>query len=639
MLAAVWLLLFLHNFPYMPAAAGYDGSQHLQYAQYIQEHHRLPGAGEGWEMFQPPLYYFLGAKLLDLAHLGAFEPSGMMLMRFLGLAIGAVNLALIFAGLRLLFPDDWKKTWAGLVLAAFLPAQVCLLHYLTNETLSAMLVTAALCVGLLLLRAERPWWGWHGVLGIALGLALLSKVSAILAIPAVLGALSLKLVLRRERAPRVWLGVIGAPLLISLLIGGWHYLDLWHDYGNPFTGNWNTKVAEPWWQAKGFHTPVYYFSFGESLVRPFFSGFYSFWDGLYSTLWGDGLLGGRINPGARAPWNYDLMTVGYVLALLPTALVLTGLIRALIKCFRAASLAWLSLVALVWLFAFALLGMSLKVPSYAEVKAFYALPILLPLCAFGALGFEFWSSRGRVARCLCSVGLGIWLVNVYASFWIRPDTLLTELSSAIAANVYLKGDSYQTFLNVVNHYPGDSQAVIWLASVESQKNPEQSVKRLEQALQNDPDNAWVESYLARDLARCNRLDEAVVHAQRAARLAPEDEVLARTWCMLALRHKDYNDAVAAGRHTLGLSPTDVGAHLLLGMALLNLQQVPEAIRHLSAVVTAKPELAEAQFYLGVCLLDQPAQRDAGLAHLREAVRLDPKNTEWQTALQKALKGS
>jgi hypothetical protein len=203
MLAAVWLLLFLHNFPYMPAAAGYDGSQHLQYAQYIQEHHRLPGAGEGWEMFQPPLYYFLGAKLLDLAHLGAFEPSGMMLMRFLGLAIGAVNLALIFAGLRLLFPDDWKKTWAGLVLAAFLPAQVCLLHYLTNETLSAMLVTAALCVGLLLLRAERPWWGWHGVLGIALGLALLSKVSAILAIPAVLGALSLKLVLRRERAPRV----------------------------------------------------------------------------------------------------------------------------------------------------------------------------------------------------------------------------------------------------------------------------------------------------------------------------------------------------------------------------------------------------------------------------------------------------
>jgi Tfp pilus assembly protein PilF/4-amino-4-deoxy-L-arabinose transferase-like glycosyltransferase len=638
LLAAVWALLFLHNFPSVPPAAGFDGPQHLDYVSYIQDHQRLPNAREGWEMFQPPLYYVICAKLLDLGRWKAFEPSGMMLLRFLSLAIGAVNLALIFIGLRLIFPGAWKKALAGLVLAAFLPAQICLLHYTTNETLSALFVTAALCLGLHLLRARQPWWGWYGVLGIALGLALLSKASALLAVPAVLGALAMKLMLRRERALRVWLGAIVAPFLICVLIGGWHYLRLWREYGNPFIGNWDTKVAALWWQAKGFHTAGYYLSFGDALSRPFCSGMHSFWDGFHTTLWGDGLLGGKTDFWSRPPWNYDFMAVGFVLALVPAALVLTGLMRALADCFRAAHLSWLLLLSIGWLFAFGILGMSLKVPSYAQVKAFYGLPVLLPFCALGALGFEYWAGRGKVTRYVLGVVLGIWLVNLYASFWIRPNTVQTELSSAIATSVFVKGDSTEAFLNVVNHHPGDSEAIMWLASVEYKKHPEQAVERLEQAIKHDPANAWMESYLARDLGRCDRLDEAVVHARRSVELAPEDEVVLRNWCMLALRHENYEEAVAAGRDTLSLDPTDLGTHFLLAMALMNLRQIPEATSHFSAIVNAQPALAEAQFYLGLCLLDQPEKRDEGLGHLSEAVRLNPGNTAWQAALQNVLKG-
>jgi hypothetical protein len=476
------------------------------------------------------------------------------------------------------------------------------------------------------------------VLGIALGLALLSKASAVLAVPALLGALAVKLMLRRERALRVWLGAIVAPLLICLLIGGWHYLKLRHDYGNPFIGNWDPKVVAPWWQAKGYNTPGYYFSFGDSLTRPFCSGLHSFWDAFHTTLWGDGLLGGKTDFWSRPPWNYDLMAVGFVLALVPAALVLTGLMRALAGCFRAAHLSWLLLLSIGWLFAFAILGMSLKVPSYAQTKAFYGLPVLLPFCALGALGFEFWAGRGKVARYVLGVVLGIWLVNLYASFWIRPNTVQTELSSAIAASVYVKGNSPEAFLNVLKHHPGDSEATIWLVSVEYKKHPEQAVKRLEQAMKDGPANAWIESYLARDLGHCDRLDEAVVHAKRAVELAPEDEVILRNWCMLALRHESYEEAVAAGRDALSLDPTDLGTHFLLAMALMNLRQIPEAISQFSAVVNAKPALAEAQFYLGLCLLDQPGKRDEGLGHLGEAVRLNPTNTAWQTDLQNARKG-
>ena len=447
-----------------------------------------------------------------------------------------------------------------------------------------------------------------------------------------MGALLVKLVLRRERNPQVWVDFIGTPLLMCLFIAGWHYMKLWRDYGNPFTGNWDSAVIVSWWQYKGLQTPGYFFSFGDSLIRPFFSGLHSFWDGLYSTLWGDGLLGGSDNLWTRSPWNYDLMAVGFVLALVPTVLALTGLMRALAGCFRSATLPWLMLMAIGWLFAFAILSMSLKVPSYAQAKAFYGLPVLLPFCALGALGFEFWAGRGKVARYVLGVAVGIWLVNLYASFWIRPNTIQSEVSSAIG-RLSLREDHSEVFLNFLRRHPGNIQATGWLASLESRRHPEQAVKRLEQAVKDGPADARIENSLARSLALCDRLDEGIVHAKRAVELAPEDEVPAQTLCSLEARPKSYEDAVAAGRHALSINPTDLGTHFNLGVALINLGQTPEAASHFSAVVDSRPLWADAQFFLGRCLLDQPGKRDEGLAHLREAVRLNPTNTEWQAMLK------
>jgi Flp pilus assembly protein TadD len=566
-LAAAWVLLFAHNFPLLPAACGFDGAQHLQYVGYVQEHHRLPAARQGWEMFQPPLYYLVSAKILDVLNSQTFDPAGMLALRWFGLAIGIATLALVFFGLRLVFPGDWKKPLAGLIFAAFLPAQVCLLNYVTNETLSALFVTAALCVTLHLLRTREPHWGWLVALGVALGLALSSKSSPVLALPVIGGILAIQLALRRERRAQVWLLHLALPLAACLLVGGWHYFKLWQAYGNPLIGNWDPKVADPWWQAKGYHTVSDYFSFGHALTHPFFSGLHSFWDGIYSTLWGDGLLGGRINLWGRAPWNYDLMTAGFVLALVPSALVLTGLVRAVANWFRAPDLPWLLLLTLGSLFNLGILVMSLKIPSYAQLKAFYGLPALLPLCALAALGFEFWADRGKLARGVLAVAIGVWLLNVYASFWIRPGTVLADLSCAIAANAYEKGDPCQRLAGVLDRHPGDAEVSIWLASVEAQQHPDLAAKRLQQVLEKDPGNAWAETYLARDLARCGRTDEALSHARHAVELAPEDQVVARTWCSLESHGQTNDEAVVAARHALDLNPTDVPTHLLLENAL------------------------------------------------------------------------
>jgi Flp pilus assembly protein TadD len=331
------------------------------------------------------------------------------------------------------------------------------------------------------------------------------------------------------------------------------------------------------------------------------------------------------------------MAVGFILALIPTALVLTGLACVCARCYRAVSLSWLLLLGLGWLFAFAIVDMSLKVPSYEQTKAFFGLPALLPFCALGGLGYEFWSGRGKNVQSVLRVALGIWLFTVYASFWIKPNSAQTGLSSAIAASVYVKGDSSKAFVKLLERYPGNSEAIIWLASLEAREHPEQGVKRLEQALKDDPANASIEASLAWDMARCGRLDEAIVHAKLAVELAPEDEIVARGRCTLELRHKNFEESIAAGRHALSLNPTDLETHFNLGVALMNLRQIPEAISHLSSVVRASPAWAEANFDLGLCLLDQTGKRDEALDHLHEAVRLNPTNTAWRAALQKALR--
>jgi hypothetical protein len=638
LLAAGWGLLLLHNFPSLPGDAGFDAQAHLAYVNYIQDHHRLPDAGQGAEMFQAPLYYVLSAILLGLGHCKVSDAAGMLLLRFLNLGIGAVTLALVFAGLRLVFPGDWKRPLTGLVFAAFLPAQLCLLHYPTNETLSAMFVTAALGVALRLLREKEPWPGWHGVLGIVLGLALLSKSSAVLAVPVILGALAAKLMLRRERAARAWLEAIGQPLLLCLCLSAWHYLKLWRQYGNPLIGGWDARLAAPWWQANGFQTPSYYLTFGDALTRPFFSGLHSLWDGLYSTLWGDGLWGGHFNIWNRTPWNYDFMALGFVLALVPTALALTGLARILALCSRRANPGWLLMLGCAWVFVFAIIDLTLRFPCYTHAKAFFGLPLLLPFGALGALGFEYWTGRGKVAGYVVGAALGVWLLNVYASFWIRPDAMQTELASAITGSGSPRGDPGEAIFNVLKRHPSESRPIIWLASLGIPRNPEQAVQQLEQALKEDPANARNETFLARDLALCGRAAEAVRHAKHAAELAPEDELALQTWGRLAFRLNDYKEAVAAGRQALSLDPTDSQTHYKMGLALMRLGQVPEAARHFAAIVDAQPTWADAQFELGLCLLYQPGQRSQGLAHLKEAVRLDPANSAWQEVLQKALAG-
>jgi tetratricopeptide (TPR) repeat protein len=569
-------------------------------------------------------------------HLRASESAGILLLRWLSLLVGAVNVALIFASLRLMFPGQWKKQMAGGMLAAFLPAQICLLHYTTNETLSATLMSAAFYLCLRILRAPALSAGWHVVLGCVLGLALLAKVSAIVFLPVIFAVLAGKLIQERQTIAGHWIRTVGLSGFFMLLVAGWRYAAVWRDFGNPLIGNWDARVTSPWWQEPGYHTTAYFFSFGRSLTAPLFSGFDSFWDCFYTTLWGDGLAGGAASITSLPPWNYPLMEAGFLLALVPTALILTGLIAALARCLREPDLALLLLAGAAGSAAFAILFMSLKLAFYSQSKCFYGLPALLPLCVFGVLGMDFWVRHGRGVRFVLGVALLLWLCNVYASFWILPSSLQTKLFTAMAEVSY-KADAPAALRAVDLLLSADPANETGLILRSEEDAPAEAVKRLRRALKSNPRSGEIAKFLASHLSDLGQTNDALAMAQRALALEPENLQAANQACFLAAQLGRNQDVLEAGRAALGMYPENPTVQLEVGCALANLGHEAEAIRQFQMLLALEPSTpiqVEAHFFLGRLLAAKPGRKAEAIAHFQAALRLQPDNAACRQALER-----
>jgi len=331
-LAGLWSALFWNNARLLPFHAGFDAPEHLKYITYIQEHRAFPLPTDGLEMYQPPFYYLLGAAALSACKLSINDPQSVVVLRLLGGFLGVAQFVLVFLSLRLLLPV--RAAFIGLLLAAFLPMHLYLAQYVTNEMLAATLASAALYLCLRLLKSEAPRASLFAWLGVALGATILTKVTGILLLPIVIVALVGRL--RNARTPMaIAMRNLGLLVAMCFVVCGWQYARIWIRFGTPLVGNWDAISGFSWWQAPGYHTAVDYLRFGRSLIHPLFSGFVGFADGIYSTLWGDALCGGASS--LTVAWNQQPLLAGYLWALIPTALIVTGVVVAIIQFVRKPS--------------------------------------------------------------------------------------------------------------------------------------------------------------------------------------------------------------------------------------------------------------------------------------------------------------
>ena len=235
--------LFINNLPQLPRSMGFDAADHEQYIQFIQQKHALPLANDGWEMFQPPLYYLASALVLDVCGRSVGDEDAVYFLRAVNGVIGLLHCWLVLLCLRLLFWGNLPAQAAGLLVAAFLPPNLYLSQYVTNEPLAGFLVTVAIYFCLRVLRAEKAGLWMPLGIGVALGAAMLTKFSVLLALPFFPAALSQRLAARKEHAWRDWFRSVGAIVVGCLLVCGWHYGRVWARFGTPIVGNWDTASS------------------------------------------------------------------------------------------------------------------------------------------------------------------------------------------------------------------------------------------------------------------------------------------------------------------------------------------------------------------------------------------------------------
>ncbi len=418
-----WAVMAANNILKLPAPAGFDVGGHLDYVSYLLKNHRIPLATDGWQMFQSPFVYLIGAPLyLMLAKL--FAPgTAVLLLRILPLACGLLQIELCYRALRRVFSQRADLQILGTLFAGFLPMNIYLSQYFGNEPLAGMLSSAIFVLSLKLIQPDgsenvrwTPWW-----LGVLFGLALLAKVSAVLVGFPLLIAIAWRSL---SSQPSITTGIIraarttGVVFGLTAVVAGWYYVRNYIHLGRPFVGGWDLSRGIAWWQDPGYRVASEFLTFGPALVRPVYVGLEGFWDGFYATYWCDSDVSSAVALAAVPPWNHGYMMAGVLLALAPSLALGTGIVVAVRNAVFRAEAVWLIALACIAVYVFALLHHALTLPYYCAIKAFYTIGAMPAYALVAVAGFDFLT-RVNWSRALVYGLMACWVVSVYVAYFAR----------------------------------------------------------------------------------------------------------------------------------------------------------------------------------------------------------------------------
>jgi len=499
LVVSVRAVLWLNNIAVLSPTTGFDSGEHDRYIQFILQHHALPLPNDGWEMHQPPLYYMVCALWLGALGLDTTTPAAFTPLHAVNGVIGLAQCVLALLCLRRLFPRNFSVQAAGLLIAAFLPPNLYLSLYVTNDPLAGLLVSAALYFYLRWRENSSHAAGFAAGLGLALGAAVLTKLNSILAVPVFLAAMGMEIFVPGKFSLRKVFSGPGLALAACLLACGWHYLRVWHQIGALPLPNSQNSDASAWWQQPGYRSAGYYLHFGQSLFSPLYSALNSFADGMYSTWWADGLTSGASDQVFRPPWYYDWMTVGGLLALPLTLLAVAGFFRCLYRLLFHRLDAWsLIMAGTPLIFGAGIFYLTLRGPWLAHVKAFYALPALIPFCGLIGEGWTWLAQKGRRVEAGLWTAVLVWTMVTIHAFWMGFGNFEVYRTRAIdCLRTHDFDHAFSNAAQAIKLNPADADIHCVLAETwDNAGQPAYAVQEFLAALQIQPDAPYTLNSLA-----------------------------------------------------------------------------------------------------------------------------------------------
>lgn len=378
------LLVFLqiHNAFNFPIGRGFDAPAHIQNLEIIKFEHRLPVATEGWEAYQPPLYYFLAALWPNLK-----------LVQIFGLLIYFSFGYLLWRTTHNLTTTIFSLSWPVMLYSSL---------SIGNEFLSAVLIGATI-IFYLQFYLPRPNLDNQIILGLLLGLNLLTKATGLLLVFLIV-------------IDQVWLNykfwqktllALMVVLSLTFLVGGWFYGRSLILYHNPLF------ATDDYVPLANFDQPIvqrnldFFFNLrGFCNFDLFQAKHYSFLAGTYFSWFYDGHT-------VLVPiQNYSKAGNLLIILSLPIfVLILWGYGLAIKKYHEQSTL--LITYPIFLLFSYVLYNF--RIPLYSTVKASFILSLVTPMTIYLALSLE----KLKKHRLLLANYLLIYLLILTRHFWIE----------------------------------------------------------------------------------------------------------------------------------------------------------------------------------------------------------------------------
>jgi len=430
----------------VPPWQHYDEPGHLQYAEYLARHRRVPGSNNldielrqeiiasmqqhrfatyqpAWhpptdkmpitsrhavpmtQFRHPLLYYLLGAAVISALPTPSVEVH-LYALRMLSVGLNLLLLTTAAATLRLVFPERREIVHSALAFIVFLPAYSDIATAVNNDVLANLLFTVLVY---LLVRQLVIGFSWQ--LGLAtfgvLGLGLVTKRTTVVGL---VPLLAVALLLSRRRGRKYFWAMVGILVGIGLLVGI-AVFEWQPGQGlvlSPRITRYLLTASLPRFLRSVFNWerswPVY-----QTVLSLIFRGF-----------WG------------HFSWGTEALTDMAYYALLLVALVaLAGVIRLLLG-IRSASLSlnhrqrqvlWVMLLTLLVVWVAALLRVHPireTGPTYLP-RARYTYVAILPAALLFAAGLWSWMpTRWRRWLPVGVMAIGIWLDTWFLTGYLIP---------------------------------------------------------------------------------------------------------------------------------------------------------------------------------------------------------------------------
>jgi 4-amino-4-deoxy-L-arabinose transferase-like glycosyltransferase len=204
-----------------------NNDYHFGVIQLLVANGHLPLMTETRLADHPPLYYLLAAPFLKV--FGSEKA-----VQFLSLSLSIASLAVLYSLIyRSGLVQGTLSQFYSLIVVCFLPQFVMFTLYVSNDTL-------AIFLGALIVWQSRRFiqsGGWKEglLLAILTGLGLLTKVTFLAFVPALLALVVFIYIKRGSLTKACW--ATGAFLVIVLSIGGYKFIDNFVQFGDPFANS------------------------------------------------------------------------------------------------------------------------------------------------------------------------------------------------------------------------------------------------------------------------------------------------------------------------------------------------------------------------------------------------------------------